>query len=199
MPSNEARQSEERVAEIGAVVARQVDLDQLVRLASAVPPMARPDDSVPAPGTSADTDLRIGVAQDRAFGFYYADDLDALRAAGATLVRFDLDKSTLQFSDRASWFEDLGVSFHIGLYSYSLWLVGMTVIVMAAAIAYAVWAGRERPRAYFGLMLFLMAAVVAVFSSPFSFKIAAAPDPLAFCVKIAAAVAATAIVVSSLC
>jgi cobyrinic acid a,c-diamide synthase len=34
-------------------------------------------------------DLRIGIAQDRAFGFYYADDLDALGAAGATLVGFD--------------------------------------------------------------------------------------------------------------
>ena len=29
------------------------------------------------------------MAQDRAFGFYYADDLDALRAAGATLVGID--------------------------------------------------------------------------------------------------------------
>ena len=83
----------------------------------------------------------------------------------ATMIRFDHGKSSIQFSQQASWFKDLHVSFHIGLYSYSLWLVGMTVIVMAAAIAYAVWAGRERPRAYFGLMLFLMAAVVAVFEA----------------------------------
>ena len=36
---------------------------------------------------------------------------------------------------------------------------------MAAAIAYGFWVGRERPRAYFGLMLFLTAAVVGVFAS----------------------------------
>ena len=83
----------------------------------------------------------------------------------ATVVRFDLDKSSIQFSQQASWLKDLHVSFHIGLYSYSLWLVGMTVIVMGAALAYGAWAGRERPRAYFGLMLFLMAAVVAVFEA----------------------------------
>ncbi len=83
----------------------------------------------------------------------------------ATLVRFDLSSGDLQFAQRASWFEDLGVSFHIGLFQYSLWLVGMTVIVTGAAIAYGVWAGRERPRAYFGLMLFLMAGVVAVFQA----------------------------------
>ena len=34
---------------------------------------------------------------------------------------------------------------------------------MAAAIAYAFWAGRERPRAYFGLMLLLTGAIVGVF------------------------------------
>src|SRR5262249_60804275 len=37
------------------------------------------------------------------------------------------------------------------------------VVVMAACIAYAFWAGRERVRAYFGLMLFLDAAIVGVF------------------------------------
>ena len=36
---------------------------------------------------------------------------------------------------------------------------------MAAAIAYAFWAGRDRPRAYFGLMLLLTGAIVGVFTA----------------------------------
>src|SRR5437763_11306759 len=39
----------------------------------------------------------------------------------------------------------------------------MMVVVAAAAIGYAFWAGRERPRAYYGLMLLLTGAVVGVF------------------------------------
>ncbi|MGH3103243.1 MAG: complex I subunit 4 family protein, partial [Gaiellaceae bacterium] len=38
-------------------------------------------------------------------------------------------------------------------------------VVMAAAIGYAFWVGRERARAYFGLMLFLTGAVVGVISA----------------------------------
>jgi len=33
--------------------------------------------------------VRIGIARDAAFGFYYPGDLDALRSAGAELVSFD--------------------------------------------------------------------------------------------------------------
>jgi len=89
-PSNEADGAEQRVAAIGAVVGAQVDLDLLLRIASDVPPLAVPGDAVADPyPPAAVPDLRIGVAQDRAFGFYYADDLDALRAAGATLVGID--------------------------------------------------------------------------------------------------------------
>jgi NADH-quinone oxidoreductase subunit M len=82
------------------------------------------------------------------------------------LNRFDFDRgSDLQFDQSRTWFDDLGVSYHVGLNGVSLWLIGMTVVVMTAAIAYAFWAGRERPRAYFGLMLFLTGAVVGVFSA----------------------------------
>jgi NADH-quinone oxidoreductase subunit M len=79
------------------------------------------------------------------------------------LVRYDFARGGLQFSDQHTWFADLNVSYHVGVYGFSVWLVGLTVVVMAATIAYAFWAGRERTRAYMGLMLFLTGAIVGVF------------------------------------
>jgi NADH-quinone oxidoreductase subunit M len=79
------------------------------------------------------------------------------------LVRYDFAQGGLQFSEQHTWIKDLGVSYHVGVYGFSIWLIGLTVAVMAAAIAYAFWAGRERPRAYMGLMLFLTGAIVGVF------------------------------------
>jgi NADH-quinone oxidoreductase subunit M len=79
------------------------------------------------------------------------------------VARFDFGASGLQFSNRWSWFNDLGVSYYVGVYAFSVWLIGLTVVVMAAAIAYAFWAGRERMRAYMGLMLLLTGAIVGVF------------------------------------
>jgi NADH-quinone oxidoreductase subunit M len=80
------------------------------------------------------------------------------------VTRYDF-REGLQFEQQASWFEDLNVSYHVGLYGFSLWLVGLTAVCGAAAIAYAWWAGRDRARAYFGLMLFLVGAVAGVFSA----------------------------------
>src|SRR5439155_6979740 len=65
----------------------------------------------------------------------------------------------------ATWFSVLHVSCQVGFYSFSFWLAGLAVVVMAASIAYAFWVGPERPRAYFGLMLFLPGAVVGVFAA----------------------------------
>ena len=79
------------------------------------------------------------------------------------LVRYDFAQGGLQYSDQHTWFDDLNVSYHVGVYGFSVWLVGLTVVVMAATIAYAFWAGRERTRAYMGLMLFLTGAIVGVF------------------------------------
>jgi NADH-quinone oxidoreductase subunit M len=79
------------------------------------------------------------------------------------LIRYDFTKGGLQFDQQHTWFSDLNVSYHVGVYGFSVWLVGLTVVVMAAVIAYAFWAGRERTRAYMGLMLFLTGAIVGVF------------------------------------
>jgi NADH-quinone oxidoreductase subunit M len=79
------------------------------------------------------------------------------------VAHFDFSDPQLQLAQQRSWFSDLHVSYHVGFYGFSLWLVGMTVVVMAAATAYAFWAGRERPRAYYGLMLMLTGALVGVF------------------------------------
>ena len=81
------------------------------------------------------------------------------------LQRFEFDKAGLQFSDQTDWSTDLGFSYHVGMYGFSLWLVGLTVIVGAASVAYAFWAGRERARAYFGLALFLTGSIVGVFTA----------------------------------
>jgi len=80
-------------------------------------------------------------------------------------ARYDSGTPGLQFETKAQWFKDLHVSYHIGFYGFSLWLAGLTVIVMAACVAYGFWTGRERARAYFGLMLFLTGATVAVFAA----------------------------------
>ena len=90
MPSNESKESTSRINALGAAIASQVDLDKLLSLSTQEP--------LPAPHTATITafpsslKVRIGVAQDRAFGFYYADDFDALMDAGAEIVSFDTIK-----------------------------------------------------------------------------------------------------------
>jgi NADH-quinone oxidoreductase subunit M len=80
-----------------------------------------------------------------------------------SLVRFNFNQGGLQLEQQTSWFTDLHVSYHVGMYGFSLWLVGLTVVVQAATIIYAFWAGRSGARAYFGLMLLLTSALVGVF------------------------------------
>jgi NADH-quinone oxidoreductase subunit M len=81
-----------------------------------------------------------------------------------SLISFDFSKPAVQLQQQTNWIKDLHISYHVGIvFGFSLWLIGMAVVVMTAAIAYALRAGRERPSAYYGLMLFLMAAVVGVF------------------------------------
>jgi len=80
------------------------------------------------------------------------------------LTQFDFDAG-LQLRDEHSWFSDLGVSYDVGFYGFSLFLAGLTVVVCTVAIAYALWAGRDRGRAYHGLLLFLTGSIVGVFTA----------------------------------
>ena len=84
-PTNEDGAVESRIALLAEAVNRQVDLDQLLVLTAGATPLPT---VLPFAGRSQQT-LRIGIARDRAFGFYYADDIDALERAGVELVPFD--------------------------------------------------------------------------------------------------------------
>ncbi|MEW6562662.1 MAG: cobyrinate a,c-diamide synthase [Pseudomonadota bacterium] len=93
MPSNESTEAADRIAAMGEAVAAQIDLDRLIEL-TRKPPLA---EQAPPPvfDFPSGEPVRIGIAQDRAFGFYYADDLDALCAAGAELVPFDATRTEM--------------------------------------------------------------------------------------------------------
>jgi NADH-quinone oxidoreductase subunit M len=94
--------------------------------------------------------------------------LAALMEVGLWIVaaaRYDYDAGGLQLDSSREWVQSLGISYSVGFYGFSVWLVGASVVVFAAAIGYAMWVGRDRSRAYYALMLFLLGAVVATFVS----------------------------------
>ena len=85
MPANETAEAGRHIAAIGERVAAQVDLERLLALSHTGVVLVPP----PQQRRSQETPVRIAIARDAAFGFYYADDLAALTAAGAQTVFFD--------------------------------------------------------------------------------------------------------------
>jgi cobyrinic acid a,c-diamide synthase len=86
IPSNEDSNAINKIREISNLISHQVDLDRLLATAVAEPLSF----TAIQPGTpSHKTAVKIGIARDAAFGFYYPDDLEALTRAGAELVPFN--------------------------------------------------------------------------------------------------------------
>ncbi len=85
MPANETAKADQAIAAIAERVARQVDLDRLLAITTTSAQLTAP----PIPAAPAQPRLRVAIARDAAFGFYYTDDLEALATAGAELIPFD--------------------------------------------------------------------------------------------------------------
>jgi len=87
MPSNETEEAEERIERIRAQVAGQLDVPGILEIARSAPSSPVPP-TEHRPTSPTREPVRIAVARDAAFGFYYPDDLAALARAGAELVDF---------------------------------------------------------------------------------------------------------------
>ena len=91
-PSNEFAGVASIIERIGERVGSEVELDQLMNIARSSQPLNIAQTISPI-DTSAPS-LRLGIARDAAFNFYYQNDLDAFAAQGVELVEFDTLEDT---------------------------------------------------------------------------------------------------------
>lgn len=85
-PANENVRAELEVDRIATHISEAIDIDLLLKSTHSEQPVEIENHS---PSPSPTSSVRIGVARDKVFGFYYPDDFERLEAAGAELVFFD--------------------------------------------------------------------------------------------------------------
>ncbi len=84
MPSNETDKAREKTQALANIIAQQVDLNAILAMSTDIPAV-----NITPGNSNYRCNLRIGYARDKAFGFYYPDDLETFRQLGATLVPFN--------------------------------------------------------------------------------------------------------------
>jgi cobyrinic acid a,c-diamide synthase len=87
VPANEDKLADQKIAQLRQIIQDSVDLDGLVKLSSGQ--VEKVGDALSVTTRPSTPNLKIGIAKDAAFGFYYPDDLDEFRRVGAELVPFD--------------------------------------------------------------------------------------------------------------
>ena len=80
----EVNDLKEKMQRLAAKARETIDLNALLQIAKSAPPLTFTPPDIPVAGEH----VRIGVARDRAFCFYYEDSLGLLRTVGAELVPF---------------------------------------------------------------------------------------------------------------
>lgn len=98
LPGNEAEDAERVIERMGAVIGEQVDCDKVSRLSFHLDrkrpePVTKDREEVISALPAAQrfsilphSYFRLGIFRDRAFNFYYADDLEALQKEGGELI-----------------------------------------------------------------------------------------------------------------
>ena len=82
----------EKMQRLAAAAEKSIDLDALLLIAESAAPLSFTPPELPVPGEK----VRIGVARDKAFCFFYEDSLALLQKLGAVLVDFSpLEDETL--------------------------------------------------------------------------------------------------------
>lgn len=76
----------DRIADLCAQISKQIDLEKIIRIGRNAPALCMSTESLNA--LPSEPIVRIGVAQDEAFSFYYPESLDILLKMGAEIVPF---------------------------------------------------------------------------------------------------------------
>jgi len=86
IPANESSVAEMVISQLSEAISQGVDLKNIISIAATG---NLPTNTSRTNKSNGQTDIKIAIAQDAAFGFYYADDLEAFKDAGAELVPFN--------------------------------------------------------------------------------------------------------------
>ena len=112
--ADEVADLQEKLRKLAAVAEKTLDFAALLEIARSAPPL----DFTPPVLPEAGAPVRIGVARDRAFCFYYEDSLDLLRQLGAELVPFSPRRRAFCLEKTTGQPVDLGGGYGAALFPH---------------------------------------------------------------------------------